>query len=129
LKSLASGEEIVQSFVAASDGPLFRIDVGAYPARRASGRLLWSLDEIDASGRRQARASGEVPLDGWGDPAYAQLAFEPITPSPGSHCQLRLRPEGGAGPMLIVTECGLADQAAAAVGLRAFVYYFANSIN
>jgi hypothetical protein len=123
LKSLASGEELVQSFLAASDGPLFRIDVGAYPARRASGRLLWSLDEIDASGRRRTWASGEVSLDGWRDPAYAQLAFAPFTPLPGGHCELRLCPEGGAGPLLNVAECGLADQAAGAVGLRAFVYY------
>jgi hypothetical protein len=123
LKALRGGEEMVQEFVPAGDGPLFRIDVESHPLRLAKGRLLWSLDEIDAAGRRRNRANGECPLDDWIDPAYAQLAFDPFTPAPGSRCELRLRPEGAVMPLLGVFRYRLSGQAAGALGLRAFVYY------
>jgi hypothetical protein len=123
LKSLRSDEEIIQPFVAANDGALFRIDVEAHPLRCASGRLLWSVDEIDATGQRRQRASGEVPLVQWGDPAYAGLAFDPFTPAPGSRCELRLCPQGAAVPLLGVAQYATSGQAAGEVGMRAFVYY------
>jgi hypothetical protein len=121
MKALVDRAALAQSFVAANGWPLCRIDLEANPPRGAGGMLHWTIDEIDPGGQRRTRAHGDCPLNGWPDPGYALLTFEPFAAAPGTKLELRLHMEGTAA-QLRVPRYRLSTDAAQG-GLRAYAYY------
>jgi len=121
IRLVRGGEQFAQPFSATSALPLYRIDLEASFLKSAGGHLRWAIDEIDVSGRRQARAEGESAYDDWPDPGYAHLVFTPFAVAPGRQLELRLCPDGAA-PKLRLPQYRLAVGAAGR-GIRAFAYY------
>ena len=121
LKSLQNGEELVQSFLPAGGDCRSASMSKRIPSATHRADCVGPWRKSIADGRRQTRATGELPLENWRDPTYASLAFTPFMPATGAHCVLRIRVEGSNRPLLEIPRYKLAGQST--TGLRAYVYY------
>jgi hypothetical protein len=125
VKVLGGRDELVQPFVATHAIPLYRIDVEAYPSRRAAVRIRWEIIELDEKGQRTTRAQGQYAFDP-ADPGYARLVFEPFTPTPSHRLELRIVPDGDTAGRLRVPQYPVQSQSQRAdspLGIRGFLYY------